>query len=170
MDELNEEAVVMPEDEGIPAPPPARYYWNGTGFLVSGINTIPDDAVEITEEAWRALLAAQAEGKRIVTGLTGTPEAVTPEVVITADDYDRAMEEHLTAERCARGYTSREPSEYKDSSVPRWARDAADWIAHRDAVMLYGLSVMNRYAETGEAPSLEEFKAALPTITWSFTE
>ena len=91
-----------------------------------------------------------------------------PPPQITVADYDRAMEDHLLAERSERGYTTREPSDYKDSTVPRWAQDAADWIAHRDAVMLYGLEIMNHYAETGEAPTLEEFKAALPVIVWSF--
>ena len=88
----------------------------------------------------------------------------------TVADYDKAMEAHLLAERSARGYTLREPSDYKDSSVPRWAQDAADWIAHRDAVMLYGLEIMNHYAETGEAPTLEEFEAGLPVITWTFED
>jgi len=150
--------------------PRTRYYWDGTGFLVSGINTIPEGAVEITAEEWTALLAAQAEGKRIVTGQDGQPEAVTPDPVITADTYDQAMEAHLQAEREARGYTSREPSDYKGSSVARWAQDAEDWISHRDAVMLYGLEVMNHYAETGEAPTLEEFKAALPVIHWTLED
>lgn len=86
---------------------------------------------------------------------------------LTEADYDRAMEEHLQAERSARGYTTREPSEYVGSSVARWAQDAADWIAHRDAVMLYAIDVMNHYRETGEAPTLEEFRAALPRIQWT---
>lgn len=89
---------------------------------------------------------------------------------VTVADYDRAMEAHLRAEREARGYTLREPSDYAGSSVPRWAQDAADWLAHRDAVMLYGLEVMTHYAETGEAPTLEEFRAALPIIHWTFAE
>ena len=88
----------------------------------------------------------------------------------TTADYDQAMESHLRAEREARGYTSREPSDYKDSAVSRWAQDAADWIAHRDAVMLYALEIMNTYAETGEAPTIEEFKAGLPVITWTFED
>ncbi|MCQ2378001.1 MAG: hypothetical protein MJ016_02175 [Victivallaceae bacterium] len=89
-----------------------------------------------------------------------------PASVIIAK-YDKAMEAHLFAERAARGYTTREPSDYKGSSVPRWASDAEDWIAHRDQVMLYGLEVENHYKETGEGPTIEEFKAGLPKIHWS---
>ena len=148
-----------------------RYYWNNGGFLISGINDIPEDAVEITAEAWRELLEAQSNGKIIVTDPDGSPRAADPPPpTLTVDDYDRAMEEHLKAEREARGYTSREPSDYAGSAVTRWAQDAADWIAHRDAVMLYALGVINHYRETGEAPSLEEFKAALPVIEWTENE
>lgn len=89
---------------------------------------------------------------------------------VTVADYDAAMEAHLLAERTARGYTIREPSDYKDSEVPRWKQDAIDWIAHRDAVMIYGLGVQNTYAATGEAPTLEAFKAGLPAIVWTYTE
>ena len=86
------------------------------------------------------------------------------------EDFDRAMEDHLVQERSARGYTTREPDMYSNSEVPRWAQDAKDWIAHRDAVMLYALAVMNEYASTGIAPTMEEFKAGLPTITWTYVE
>lgn len=88
----------------------------------------------------------------------------------TADDYDRAMEDYLTSVRTERGYTTREPSDYLNSSVPRWAQDAADWIAFRDAVMGYALTVINEYQASGNAPSLAEFKAGFPTITWSYKE
>ena len=167
MNELNE-LELNELDPNELEPEQTRYYWSGSGFLISGINEIPEEAVEITEEEWHALLFAQSEGKKIQTGPEGKPVAVIPEKIVTVDDYDRAMEAHLLAERSARGYTTREPSDYKDSAVPRWAQDAEDWIAHRDAVMLYGLEVMDHYAETGEAPTLEEFKAALPVIVWSF--
>lgn len=82
-------------------------------------------------------------------------------------DYDAAMEAHLRAERDARGYTDREPTDYALSSVPRFAQDARDWAAHRDAVMLYGLDIINRFIETGTAPTLSEFKDGLPKITWT---
>lgn len=89
----------------------------------------------------------------------------------TLADFDAAMEEHLTAERESRGYTTREPDAYSNSSVPRWKHDAEDWVAHRDAVMTYALTLMNE-VEAGirPAPTMEEFKAGLPVITWSFAE
>lgn len=89
----------------------------------------------------------------------------------TVADFDFAMEEHLTAERMERGYTTREPDVYLNSQVPRWASDARDWVAHRDAVMLYALEIMNAVESgTREPPTLAEFKAGLPKIVWSYTE
>ena len=89
----------------------------------------------------------------------------------TLADFDAAMEEHLRTEREARGYTTREPDAYINSSVPRWAQDARDWVEHRDAVMAYALALINA-VESGQRqpPTMAEFKAGLPTITWTFVE
>lgn len=89
----------------------------------------------------------------------------------TLADFDAAMEAHLYEERAARGYTTREPDAYLNSSVPRWAQDARDWVAHRDAVMAYALALMDQ-VEDGErdAPTLAEFRAGLPAIQWTYTE
>ena len=88
----------------------------------------------------------------------------------TLEDYDNAMEEHLHAERTERGYTTREPDSYLTSEVPRWAQDAKDWVAHRDAVMEYALELINA-VESGqmEPPTMEEFIAGLPRIHWTYT-
>ena len=87
---------------------------------------------------------------------------------VTFADYDNAMEAHLDAEKAERGYTKREPSDYRGSSNPRWAQDAEDWIAHRDAVMAYGLEVENKAKRGEPVPTLDEFKAALPVISWTY--
>lgn len=89
----------------------------------------------------------------------------------TVDDFDAAMEAHLHEERCARGYTTREPDAYLSSSNPRWAQDAQDWVTHRDAVMEYALALINA-VQSGqrEPPTVEEFVAGLPTITWTYEE
>lgn len=89
----------------------------------------------------------------------------------TLADFDAAMEEHLRNEREARGYTTREPDAYANSSVPRWKQDADDWVAHRDAVMTYALTLMNE-VEAGRlpAPTMDEFKAGLPRIEWTYAE
>lgn len=81
--------------------------------------------------------------------------------------YDSAMEEHLDAEKAKRGYTKREPSDYANSTVPRYKQDADDWTKHRDTVMLYGLDILNKAARGEPVPTLAEFKAALPVIHWT---
>jgi hypothetical protein len=93
-----------------------------------------------------------------------------PEPVYTYDDYNRALEDYLRKVRSDRGYTDREPTEYIGSKVPRWDSDGKDYRSFRDDVMLYALPILNEYKETGKAPTLEEFKAGFPKITWSYTE
>ena len=89
----------------------------------------------------------------------------------TLEDFDVAMESHLFVERSTRGYTTREPDAYFSSAVPRWAQDARDWVAHRDAVMGYALELINA-VQSGEreAPTMAEFVAGLPTIEWTFPD
>lgn len=91
-------------------------------------------------------------------------------IVYTADDYDQAMEDYLREVRIARGYTTREPDDYFASTNPRWAQDAKDWVAFRDAVMTYALGVINEHTKTGAAPTLAEFKNGFPKIVWSYVE
>ena len=105
---------------------------------------------------------ADEDGKRVIK----TDWHIVAKPVDRAD-YDAVMEAHLRSERDARGYTDREPTDYALSSVPRFSQDARDWAAHRDAVMLYGLEIINRFIETGTAPTLAEFKDGLPKITWT---
>ena len=91
-------------------------------------------------------------------------------IAYTPDDYDNAMEDYLRSVRSERGYTTREPDDYFGSSNPRWAQDAKDWVAFRDAVMTYALSVINTYTATGNAPTLAEFKASFPKVVWTYQD
>ena len=84
---------------------------------------------------------------------------------LTVDDYNRVLEDYLLGKRSERGYTDRDPSEYYNSSVARWAQDARDWIEFRDRVMVYGLKVLNEYSATGVAPlTVDEFENELHGI------
>ena len=89
---------------------------------------------------------------------------------LTVDDYNRVLEDHLLGKRSERGYTDRDPSEYYNSSVARWAQDARDWIEFRDRVMVYGLEVLNEYMDTGVAPlTIEGFSERLSKIEVKWT-
>jgi hypothetical protein len=107
------------------------------------------------------------DGYELIDGKWVRKWRVEP-IVYTVDDYDRAMEDYLRSVRSDRGYTTREPDDYFGSSNPRWAQDAKDWVAFRDAVMTYALEVINEYAKTGNAPTLAEFKANFPKMVWTY--
>lgn len=85
------------------------------------------------------------------------------------EEYDAAMEDFLRQEREERGYTTREPDSYLTSNNPRWAADAHDWVAHRDAVMEYALELINA-VKRGERlpPTMVEFLGNMPKIEWSY--
>ena len=90
---------------------------------------------------------------------------------LTVDDYNRVLEDYLLGKRSERGYTDRDPSEYYNSSVARWAQDARDWIEFRDRVMVYGLEVLNDYMDSGIAPlTIEEFSERLAEmeVKWTY--
>ena len=110
----------------------------------------------------------KSDGYELVDGKWATKWVYEPLTVeeLTAL-YDAAMEAHLDAEKEERGYTKREPSDYANSTVPRYKQDADDWTKHRDAVMLYGLEVLNKAARGEPVPTLAEFKAELPVIHWT---
>ena len=86
----------------------------------------------------------------------------------SVEEYDQVMEDYITQTRMDRGYTTREPSAYANSSVPRFAQDAKDWQKFLDETMLYGMKVRNDYASTGIAPSIDEFRENLPKIVWTY--
>ena len=88
---------------------------------------------------------------------------------LTVDDYNRVLEDYLLGKRSERGYTDREPSDYYNSSVARWAQDARDWIAFRDRVMTYGLQIINDFYSGEQVPSIDEFKAELEKIECNWT-
>jgi hypothetical protein len=82
-----------------------KYYKNGFYDLgVHGAN-IPADAVSITEKQYHELLAAQSQGKRIVSGDDGFPIAVDPEPDRAALlEIARAKIDSQTDERILNGF------------------------------------------------------------------
>lgn len=89
------------------------------------------------------------------------------EIVHTVEDYNVAMEDKLREERTARGYDTREPSLYINSSIPRWKSDAQDWIAHIDAVMVYAQTEMAKWEAGGTPPTIAKFIEDMPKISWT---
>lgn len=123
---------------------------------------VPEEPyIKVTAQEWRS-----ATQRKVTRKVVDGKLVVTDRVSVV--DYDRIMEQHIAAARIDRGYTTREPDAYLNSTVPRWKQDAEDFVAFRDEVMLYGLQVQNDYAAGKPVPSLEEFKANLPVIHWNY--
>lgn len=115
--------------------------------------------IVVADSEWRAV---QGKNLRIINRkLTTLPE---PDKILA--EYDRAMEEHIYSVRAARGYTTREPGVYINSTVPRWKADAEVWNAWLDSVMQYSLNILNTAKETGEVPLLEDYINNAPVIQW----
>lgn len=131
-------ADVSPLD-AILCPPQKFYSAQAGGFFSSEIHdTLPTDAVEISDQQWRDLLDAQEQGKCIQAGADGRPIAV--ERVQTAEQRTRSL---------------------------LWQRDAAlrgtDWLVsrHRDEMELGGPTTLT----TGVYRALQTWRAALRDIT-----
>lgn len=93
---------------------------------------------------------------------------IRPAKPITIEDYDKILEQHIRNTCKQRGYTTRQPSEYINSTVERWKQDALDFIKFRDECMLYGLEIENMCKNNQKIISLEQFKLDLPKIKWTF--
>ena len=57
------------------------YYYDKktNGFLVQGVNLIPEGAINITDEHHQQLLSGQSQGKQIIADKTGNPVLINPQ-------------------------------------------------------------------------------------------
>ena len=57
------------------------YYYDKktNGFLVQGVNLIPEGAINITDEHYKQLLIGQSQGKQIIADKTGYPVLIDPQ-------------------------------------------------------------------------------------------
>lgn len=89
------------------------------GFYLEGIHDIPADAVAVSDEAFAALMDAQAEGQSIVAGADGAPVAVprafTPDEVLA---QIRAQRDRLLA---ACDFTQLPDSPLTEAQRAAWA-------------------------------------------------
>lgn len=158
------EVYLLPANSTFTAPPAAK---PGFAIVWGG-----DSWSHIADFRGKIVWKSYDDGMTI-TELGDIPQGYTlsrPAKPLTAEDFDAAMEQYIYKVRAARGYTTREPLVYLNSSVPRWRQDASDWVMFLDAVMEYGLNVQNDFIETGMHPTLDEFIANLPTINWTYND
>ena len=133
------------------------------------LNAYPRDEASFTPPPTDEEHRAAPDGYALQDGKWVRKWRIEP-ITYSVEDYDAAMEDYLREVRYERGYTTREPDDYLGSSNPRWAQDAKDWVAFRDAVMTYALDIINTYTKTGNAPTLAVFKAGFPKMVWSYAE
>lgn len=91
-----------------------------------------------------------------------------PPVIATAEDYQRAIQQHVDATAASRGYNDGAAiAGYAASTVPAWAAEASAFIAWRDSVWLYAYQELAK-VEGGQRaqPSVAELVGELPAITW----
>lgn len=88
--------------------------------------------------------------------------------ILTAADYEQAIQKRVDATAAERRYSDGGScSSYANSTNPAWAAEAQAFIAWRDAVWAHAYAEMAK-VEAGERsqPSVEEFIAELPAMTW----
>ena len=149
-------------------------YSAGTGgFYDRSIHVdIPTDAVEIHPAQHAALLAAQADGKRIVPDVNGHPVA-QDQPAPTADHIRTArvaaVQAHLDATANTRGYdTIYTAVTYADEpAVPRFQAEGRAFRAWRSLVWAHCHQVLaDVQAQTRTIPTEAELLAELPQIVW----
>ena len=102
------------------------YYYSKTttGFYKPEIhgNSIPSDAVEISDETYRSLFTQQAEGKQIVPNDDGYPIAITPPIIEPTWEQIKAQRDKLL-QQC-------DWTVLTDSPVS----NQSDWLSYRQAL------------------------------------
>lgn len=102
------------------------YYYSKitSGFYKPEIhgNSIPADAVEISDETYRSLFAMQAEGKQIVSDNDGYPIAITPAIIVPTWEQIKVQRDKLL-QQC-------DWTVLPDSPVS----NQSDWLTYRQAL------------------------------------
>jgi uncharacterized membrane protein YgcG len=93
-------------------------------------------------------------------------EAMDPP--LSAQDYARAVQEHVDATARGRGYDSGVSlASYVASTITSWAAEAAAFVAWRDAVWAYAYMELAKVQNAERAqPTVAELVAELPVIAW----
>lgn len=103
---------------------------------------------------------------QVVDGLPKWVNVLQP-IPISIEDYKTAFDNHLDAVAQSKGYDNRLTiATYTGSTNPVWAGEAAAFIAWRDAALASMFAQLESVEAGGDAPTVEEFLADLPTIEW----
>lgn len=147
-------------------PTPARPY---LGEQLNPDCTIPDDAVEITEDQYADLLDNQAT-RRCVDGQV--VEYTPPPPIPTVEYFRIAIQSLIDAKAQEKQYDSGATlASYVNSTIEQWSDEATAFVAWRDAVWLYALAELDKVQSGARSqPTVEAFLAELPELEWDSGE
>lgn len=103
-------------------------------------------------------------GDRLIGGVYVPPDPDPP----TLQDYDDAVQSHIDSAAYLRGYRDAASCvSYVGSTNPTWDAEAVTFRSWRDDVWVYAFTVLGQ-VQSGQipAPTIAEFIADLPHITW----
>lgn len=150
-----------------------RYSPSTKGFYADDIHTedqIPSDAVEVADDLYAALFAAQSQGKVITMGAAGLPIAVDPSVLLTpaqvAGRLSLAVQSHIDSAARALGYDSVLAAiSYADEpSVPKFQAEGTALRAWRSAVWAAAGPTIAAVEGGAAALAADALIATLPTF------
>lgn len=135
-------------------------------------DSMPSDAVEISEEIYLDLLEGQATGQRIVADAQGYP-GLAPQLPPTFEQIRARLvveiQQRLDTFARTRNYDGiLSACTYAQSTVPAFLADGLYAVAARDATWSAAYAILAEVqAETRVAPTvLAEIEAELPPLQW----
>lgn len=143
------------------------------GFYSTEIHgeSIPVDAVVISDEAYRELLSGQAGGGMIVGDENGYPRIHTPSGPTNEEAIafmTNAVQQHLDSTARSRGYDSIiSLCSYAGSTNARFAAEGQAGVVWRDAVWTSCIEILADVTEGRRpAPTVESLLGELPQMVW----
>ena len=103
---------------------------------------------------------------QMVDGVPKWVNVVQP-ISVSIDDYKAAFDAHLDSVAHSKSYDNRVTiATYAGSTNAVWAAEAQVFIEWRDVALASMFAQLGAVQAGGDAPTIDEFIAALPSIEW----
>ena len=139
-------------------------FWDSN--FVSNKQSIPKEAIEISDDDRRKLLEAPSTRK------WKDGEVVECEIVPTQpaiEEYRLCIQSYIDSKAKEKQYENGATfASYVNSTIPQWANDASAFVKWRDDVWLYSFSELDK-VQSGlrDQPAVEDFLKELPGLEWA---
>lgn len=150
------------------------YYYHNGRFLHDSLETPPNGAIPLTDEAHAALLDALSEGLVLSEDKKGRPVAVPPPppppptVEEQQAIFVAAIQGHLDSFAQTRNYDGiMSAATYATSTIPKFAAEGQYAVEARDATWTKGYEILDAVL-SGQRPmpTIDEVIAELPPLKW----